>query len=546
MHGAKRRQKARPPDAAGSTGDLFAPAVSSSPAALARAPAVVPAVVPAVFPVRSRAPRQLWLALRFTGLSLVAASPASRRAAPGAAVVVVDAGTPTLVTAVNAAASRAGIHPGLKLAAAHALAPGLEVLEQQPAEEARELQRLARWAIGLTPFVSLEPPDQLLLEVQGSLSLFGGTAALIERARAGLNAEGHAVALALAPTPRAAIWFARAAPGTVIDSPARLAGELARLPLGAMAWSARTLEDTARLGLTTLGELKRLPRDGLARRFEAAVLTELDEAYGQRAAPRRRYQVPERFRSRADLPAELTGTGELTPYCERLLDELGEFLKERNAGIARLAFVLAHRDQKPTCLVIGRAVPAGDVAGWRGLLGERLMRELLPAPVQTITLRTGALLPLEGTSGALPGLAAREAEGAALALLDRLRARLGENAVSGVCLVPEHRPEVAWRTVRPEAEPVRAAATATPLALPEAARPLWLLGAPEPLAVRAGRPRHGGALKLESGPERIESGWWDGGEVRRDYYVARSERGARLWIFRERTTRAWFVHGVFG
>ena len=536
MHGVKRRPKARQPETAGATGDLFAPAPAPAP----------PVRAPAAFPARSPAARQLWLALRFTTLRLVAATPAGRGTAPRGAVVVVDAGTPRLVTACNALASRAGIHVGLKLAAAHALAPGLEVLEQQPAAEARELRRLAGWAIGLTPFVSLEPPDELLLEVQGSLRLFGGTAALIERARAGLAREGHALALALAPTPRAASWFARAAPGTVIDSPARLAGELGRLPLEAPGWSKRTLEDTARLGLTTLGELKRLPRDGLARRFEPQVLAELDEAYGQRPAPKRRYQRPERFRSRIDLPAELTGTGELTPYCEHLLDELGAFLRERNAGVARLAFLLAHRDGKPSCLVIGRAVPAGDAEGWRGLLRERLMRELLPAPVQAITLRTGALLPLEGTSGALPGVALREAEGAALALLDRLRARLGEHAVSGVCLVPEHRPEAAWRAVRPGAAPARALPETPADALPEAARPRWLLTAPEPLAVRAGRPRHGGALTLESGPERIESGWWDGGEVRRDYYVARSERGARLWVFRERGTRAWFLHGVFG
>jgi protein ImuB len=396
--------------------------------------------------------------------------------------------------------------------------------------------------MSLTPFVSPAPPDALLLEVRGSLKLFGGTAALVARAVAGLKALGHAPALALAPTARAASWLANAAPGTVIDSPATLASQLAALPLNAAGWPLAVLEDCARLGLERIGELRRLPREGLARRFEPRVLTELDEAYGTRPAPRRRYQAPERFSERCELPAEFTGTAELLPYCERLLDALDAFLRGRAAGVARLAFRFAHRDLKPSCVVLGRALPAGDAAGWRALLRERLPREALPAPVQALTLRSGALVPLPGSSRPLPGLGRRESAIEAAALLDRLRARLGDAAVSGLTPVAEHRPEAAWRAV---AAAVPAGA-ARPVELPESARPLWLLEQPLPLETQGGVPCHGGRLALESGPERIESGWWDGAGVARDYYVARTRRGARLWMFRERGTRRWFLHGVFG
>ncbi|HXQ31441.1 MAG TPA: DNA polymerase Y family protein [Steroidobacteraceae bacterium] len=489
--------------------------------------------------------RQLWLALRFTMLPLVAATRLRGSVPTDPLVVVAGEGARRAVSAVNAAAARAGIYPGLGLNAAHALAPRLEVAEREPVEEARELQRLARWATGFTPWVSLEVPDQLLLEVQGSLRLFGGAPALLGRVGAELEAQGHAVTLALAPTSRAATWLARAAPGTSIDSPATLAGHLARLPLGATAWPTRILEDCARLGLDTLGELKRLPRDGLARRFEPFVLAELDEAFGLKPAPRRRYLVPERFHERAELPVEFADVAQLTPYCERLLERMGHFLRARAAGITRLAFLFAHRDLKPSCVVLGRAAPAACVADWQGLLRERLMRVTLPAPVLTLTLRTGAAVPLPGTSAALPGIGSREAMAEAAALLDRLRARLGETAVSGVCLVPEHRPEAAWRAVRLEIAPP-SGRMRTGTALPRAPRPLWLLAAPEPLVVRDGQPCRDGRLVLESGPERIESGWWDGRGVARDYYIAITRGGARLWIFRERGARRWFLHGVFG
>jgi protein ImuB len=52
---------------------------------------------------------------------------------------------------------------------------------------------------------------------------------------------------------------------------------------------------------------------------------------------------------------------------------------------------------------------------------------------------------------------------------------------------------------------------------------------------------------LLAGPERIESGWWDGADVQRDYYIASDRHGARLWIYRECAgTKPWFLHGIFG
>ena len=79
-------------------------------------------------------------------------------------------------------------------------------------------------------------------------------------------------------------------------------------------------------------------------------------------------------------------------------------------------------------------------------------------------------------------------------------------------------------------------------------RPLWLLPAPRSLPVRDGRPcqEGGGPLELREGPERIESGWWDGGDVARDYYVAENRHGERFWIYRDlRAPASWYLHGVF-
>ena len=76
---------------------------------------------------------------------------------------------------------------------------------------------------------------------------------------------------------------------------------------------------------------------------------------------------------------------------------------------------------------------------------------------------------------------------------------------------------------------------------------MWLLPMPRLLSERDGLPRRRGPLRLLGESERIETGWWDGGDIARDYYTATDLHGVRLWIFRERTSpHRWFLHGVFG
>ena len=73
-----------------------------------------------------------------------------------------------------------------------------------------------------------------------------------------------------------------------------------------------------------------------------------------------------------------------------------------------------------------------------------------------------------------------------------------------------------------------------------------MLEEPEALYAPGGRPVCGSELRLESEPERIESGWWDGRDVRRDYYVATNRYGIRFWVFRDCRESRWYLHGLFG
>jgi len=461
------------------------------------------------------------------------------------------ASTADLPSARTAEAPLRGVRRALSPAATtHELWAGVHLSEFDPVQG---LEQLAIRAQRFTPRVSLAPPDGLLLEVAGSLHLFAGVTGLRhELTEECLRLRVRPV-LAFAPTPLAALTAARAGQPLVITDLAQLVGQLAPLPLDALHWPEETRTRLARAGVRTIGAVLRLPRAGFARRFGVAQLAMLDALTGRTRDLRAAFQAPLRFRRRRELDCELSDQGQLHAELVPLIGALGAFLTARQCGVMELECRFVHRQAPPTRCALTLAAPCADEHQLAALFGERLNALQLPAPVRACELRADQLLPQLPSGRWLwqPGEHGGEAGEQSGGLIDRLSARLGLEAVYGLGLRQEHRPEGAWMTTPPPpaaAQRVacdRAIDTPCEAAPPE--RPLWLLPAPQPLAAQNGLPRRRGLLRLLSEPERIETGWWDGGEVARDYYIAIDPRGVRLWVFRERAApHGWFLHGIFG
>ena len=490
------------------------------------------------------AARELWLAVHLPNYVLESLQP---DAADPAVVVDLERGA-KIVCDCDLRAAAAGVVPGMALNSALALLPGLRVLSRDPPRERTLLEGVASAALDFTPRVNLEPPDAVLLEVRGSLRLFGGARRLCELLRQRLQARGLTPRLALTPAPLASLWFARAGEEVALRRPGALAARLAPLPLAATRWPERVLQSLATMGVRTVGECLRLPRDGFSRRFEPRLRLELDRALGRAHDPRAAFVAAGRFIARRDLEPELIDTDRLRRVCEPLLGELCAFLQGRGASVDVLELRLLHREAPATRLRLRFAEPVAAATRIMDVLRERLACTVLCEPVRAIRVRSGPLVEARAESADLFALDRRR--GAAVPqLIERLRARLGAQAVHGLCLVPEHRPENSGdiRLFSEKGDATLFAErkrVASPF--PRAARPVWLLAEPQPLE-GGERPRYEGLLEIEEGPERIESGWWDGRDVRRDYYAARTPAGVRLWIFRERRAQGgWFLHGVFG
>jgi len=425
------------------------------------------------------------------------------------------------------------------------------------------LQQLCLHAQTFTSFVSIEPPNALLLEIKGSVKLFGS----LPRLHADIDACWRQLALpaqsATAPSTLAALWLARAGDPLQIEDIEALPGHLAKVPLACTAWDDELLLTLRAMGVTSLSELMRLPRAGLARRLHPDRVQDLDIALARQRAPRRAFVPRERFRERCDFDTEIEHVAYLEKALEPLIERCAQFLLKRQAGVQALQLRLKHREAPATRVQLGLASITSEQRRLTDVLRQKLTGLELKAPVRGMELISGALRALSASSlDAFAGLTRAGSRDSAPQLVERLRARLGEAAVYGVCLIAEHRPEAAWRRVH-ELRLTGAPQVAEGMIDQGMPRPVWLLKEPLPLT----KPQ------LLQGPERIESGWWDGKGVARDYYVAQDGpsqcggrmpepapagrpqgegqdgpsqlQGIRLWVFQERQSKRWYVHGVF-
>ncbi len=412
---------------------------------------------------------------------------------------------------------------------------------------------LANWALQFTPRVALVD-EAVVMELEASVRLFGGKRALRDRV-VGESAELGVTAVGWAPTSLAALALARAGIGNGFRRP--LDVTLDALPMEVLTAVRPHRATLARLGCTTLGDVRKLPRGGLSRRFDTALLAAIDAAYGARPEVHAWHELPESFEARLELMSRVESAAPLLFGARRLLLQMCGWLAARHRGVSAFTLAWAHdfmraRDVAERGeLTVRTAAPTRDVEHLCRLLAEHLARVTLQAPVGALALTAVEVHPLEIPSGSLLPEESRTSESLNL-VLERIAARLGPERVLRPVLHEDHRLE--WTThwqPAPQPQPRKPARAAD---LPQ---PTWVLAEPLRLAVARDRPIYQGPLQLLTGPHRIEGGWWHRADdergsrafnVQREYWVASSEHAGVLWIFQERFAgdqAAWYLHGVF-
>lgn len=451
--------------------------------------------------------------------------------------LVTGPGQQRLIAAANSRAGEMGVRPGMDIPTARALATHLVLHEHDAAQVARLLQFLAAWAYRYSSLVSLEGDNSLLLEVGASLGLFGPWPAFVARLQSELDDAGFTHALALAPTPLAALVLARSAliaparaPSAITDLHELHTG-LGPVPLTASGLPLSVITTLARTGLHSLSQCLALPRAGLARRFGQTLLPWFEKLLGERADPRDCYQPPDEFIAVLDFNHELSHTAPLLFPLRRMIGDLVLYLSRREYGVQHFILELAHATLPPTRLEIGLRAPSRDAAHLLTLCQTRLEYLNLRGPVRGLKLVARDLPRFMPATRDLFSTGSETTTGWEV-LCDRLRARLGDDALFQLQPWADARPERGMQEV-----PLLAREPAIRYTPP---RPGWLLTQPTPW--------RGQVQQILCGPERIEAGWWEGEEIRRDYYVVETDQGQRAWVFRQagRQDGGWMLHGWFG
>ncbi len=529
----------------------------------------------------------LWIALHLPALALEswAATLGDARAGRPLALLQDHA-----VALLDAAAAARGLKPGMKRATALALAPELLWAQADPHRDVQALRTVVHTALAFSPAVAwATPPDWrplpahgggaqempadpatspalvgVRLEVQSCLRYFGGLRRLLQRLHDALAPLGHQLRIASAPTALGAAllaaWRSDLGVGTHSHDLAALQTLLDAVPLHLLGPGQQHWQALQGMGLATLGDLRGLPRSGLARRFSPALLADIDRARGQAPEAQRWLSPAPRFDSRIELFSRADSHAQILAGADILLPRLLAWARARQARVVAFDLVMHHEprhrhrdshdgDNSPdhSSLRIAPAQPAAELAHLRSLLAERLGRLPLAAPALELSLHCDAIQAGGAANAELFISQASQREGLAR-LVERLQARLGREQVLRLSAVADHRPERAthWQAADAAALLGRSggggggggggdAGNQSGQAQALASQPLWLLPQPQALHERDQRPLlDGRPLQLLAGPERLESGWWDGEPALRDYFIAQAASGALVWVYRHR------------
>ncbi len=455
------------------------------------------------------------------------------------------------LTAVDDKAAKLGLRAGQALASARAMVPHLKVMAANEPADLTLLERIADWCDGFTPFVALDPPHGLLLDITGASHLFGSEQAMLDRLRRDLNKQGFAVMGAVAGTALAARALARFRDGVVV--PSGLDSEVvAPLPIEALELDPIITHAFRRAGLKTIGQAAERSRAELTARFGSALVFTFDAALGRAEAPiSPRLSLPD-VRAERRFVEPVVTEDTLLATVKSLAARLARILEERGEGARALQAVFFRADGSIRHIAVETGAPTRDPA-----IIERLFREKLDALADPLDPGFGFdLIRLECRRAepcrteAADFSSDLQAEKEIRFLVDRLAARFGSHRVLAFRPNDTHIPEnafvvvpaqyappskIGWEAIRQDGEAPR--------------RPLRMLS-PEPVSVLPGetlrfRWRNAvHAVRRIEGPERIAMEWWRTPAPPRDYFRVEDEEGRRFWLYREGAVR-WFLQGVF-
>jgi len=462
-----------------------------------------------------------------------------------------------LVLLCNEEAEADGLQAGMTMPTAHSLCEHLVVKERDPLIENKALEQIALLMSQFSPTITIQAPDNILLEIGSCLRLFGGLKNLHHKVQIQMQHFNYSYKLAVAKTPLAAEIAAR-----LLEDESKFLisnAYLKQIPIHELNYrhDTKTLKRLQGMGFRRLGDILDLPKAALGKRFGKSFLIYLDKLTGKTLDSRDVFEPPTFFEHHIHFIEELTVRDSLLFPLKRLLDDMEKYLQQRQQEASSVVILLKDRTNQTTAIDIKFAEPQYRSNQILPLIQLKFETLTLSEPIITVGIKADQLVEQEIKIKTLffqedPTYQDGSSDSHKATLINRLTARLGDDQVQSLKLLDDHRPENCWTYTPPVVKAPRKTTikSFTPI---KQARPLWLLPQPQQLPIREGQPFWHGPLTLLNGPERIHTGWWDRNPVNRDYFIAQHKQGELLWIYKDRENipmralkrEQWFLHGIF-
>tara|TARA_B100002003_G_C14151025_1_gene553630 strand:+ start:3030 stop:4496 length:1467 start_codon:yes stop_codon:yes gene_type:complete len=426
-----------------------------------------------------------------------------------------------------------------------------QLAELDAAQQKKYLLELAALAQTVSSTISFHPLA-LIFEIRSSLRYFGGIDVIHSKLEKLISEQLNAWRLpgsfsySVSPTISGSLLLARSGHNVLVYQKDKLRSALGRLPTEVLQLSKEESRRLDNMGVRCLRDIWRLPASGLRKRFGSDLINRLNKAIGKAPEPTRNYQPPPAFVTSYDLPYEIENLTRLLPLIDEFMAQLCDFLRRHDLSTSHLVVSLLHEKRSSTRINLGLRQPSRSQKHLMLLLETHFTNLAIPAPVTAIKIVVQKFDSFFSQSGELLSEGKPHpihySDNKLNQFMEQLQARLGEHHIKSINNIAVHCPEHASTQLDYTEQNTRAATQQAA----QNPRPLWLLATPQKLAVRHGRLYRHQPITLLSGPERIETYWWSGTDVQRNYYVATESNGSRLWVYRERTeAQAWYLHGLF-
>ena len=458
------------------------------------------------------------------------------------------------------------------------------ILEHDPVADRSALEKIVDSLHCFSPIVGIEQtesPESCYLDVTGLEALFGDEETLRAKAIRFLGDAGYTVFSAIASTPGMAWGMAHyhrsAAPAVrEVHSNETLHREFRKLPVAALRLSAEVRQTFSRLGVERVEQLLAIPRTHLASRFGQEVSMRVDQAFGKVAEPIVARHLPAEFEASQFIEFPTRDRETIGVILSRLLEQICNQLKTKQNGALQWRVQLDCVDAPSIEFEVNLFQPTATVSHVLQLMELQLESVLKPhlrrkhfkkdanrKPVRTrtvtniliqeIAVRVTSCVLLVHRQRELFDESPRLDKQELAHLINHLAGRLGQESIVYPTLQSGAQPEFSFR-FKPLVDPKRMRSRKKEGVRTRShrlARPLRLLDPPVLIAAGRALPSrfryqksiHCAAKKW--GPERIETAWWHGPTIRRDYWRVETEIGQHFWVYFDLRDEQWFLQGEF-